>query len=250
MGLCQPNVDTDSSPENVKMLIGLANEMLKQENVESVLFGGKRIGEQSNFEKLDCKLAQKRPHSWTNTYKNQHKEKLMKEKKKKVANDFGQLGDGTEERRKYPKKVKKLESEFMKFVSCEAHCSACIVEPRENDGTISTGRLWIWGQNQIIREVSCGAVHVRPPARRRTSFTLSRKPPSLASSFVSRCQCCPAFAYSNLLIIFFGLGDKVIGGLLDVNISIGPKQELQDAAKNVRLRQSFFPMVAAVPTPN
>ncbi|XLR31728.1 hypothetical protein S83_059628 [Arachis hypogaea] len=35
------------------MLIGLANEMLKQENVESVLFGGKRIGEQSNFEKLD-----------------------------------------------------------------------------------------------------------------------------------------------------------------------------------------------------
>ncbi|KAL1349405.1 hypothetical protein AAHE18_07G155100 [Arachis hypogaea] len=84
----------------------------------------------------------------------------MKEKKKKVANDFGQLGDGTEERRKYPKKVKKLESEFMKFVSCEAHCSACIVEPRENDGTISTGRLWIWGQNQIIREVSCGAVHV------------------------------------------------------------------------------------------
>ncbi|KAG4910731.1 hypothetical protein AAZX31_20G166600 [Glycine max] len=53
MGRCGPNVDTDSSPGNVKMLIGIAEEMLKQENVESVLFGGKRIGEQSNFEKLD-----------------------------------------------------------------------------------------------------------------------------------------------------------------------------------------------------
>ncbi|XP_027364069.1 patatin-like protein 6 [Abrus precatorius] len=53
MGRCGPNVDTDSSPNNVKMLIGIAEEMLKQENVESVLFGGKRIGEQSNFEKLD-----------------------------------------------------------------------------------------------------------------------------------------------------------------------------------------------------
>ncbi|XP_061347055.1 patatin-like protein 6 isoform X2 [Gastrolobium bilobum] len=53
MGRCGPNVDTDSSPSNVKMLIGIAEEMLKQENVESVLFGGKRIGEQSNLEKLD-----------------------------------------------------------------------------------------------------------------------------------------------------------------------------------------------------
>lgn len=53
MGRCGPNVDTDASPGNVKMLIGIAEEMLKQENVESVLFGGKRIGEQSNFEKLD-----------------------------------------------------------------------------------------------------------------------------------------------------------------------------------------------------
>ncbi|KAK7343847.1 hypothetical protein VNO77_12918 [Canavalia gladiata] len=53
MGRCGPNVDTDSSPSNVKMLIAIAEEMLKQENVESVLFGGKRIGEQSNFEKLD-----------------------------------------------------------------------------------------------------------------------------------------------------------------------------------------------------
>lgn len=53
LGRCGPNVDTDPNPSNVKMLIGLAEEMLKQKNVESVLFGGKRIVEQSNFEKLD-----------------------------------------------------------------------------------------------------------------------------------------------------------------------------------------------------
>lgn len=53
MGRCGPNVDTDSSPSNVNALLGLAEEMLKQKNVESVLFGGKRIDEQNNFEKLD-----------------------------------------------------------------------------------------------------------------------------------------------------------------------------------------------------
>ncbi|KAK4835174.1 hypothetical protein QYF36_006279 [Acer negundo] len=53
LGRCGPNVDTDSNPSNVKMLVGIAEEMLKQKNVESVLFGGKRIGKQSNFEKLD-----------------------------------------------------------------------------------------------------------------------------------------------------------------------------------------------------
>ncbi|GMI78788.1 PATATIN-like protein 6 [Hibiscus trionum] len=53
VGRCGANVDTDPSPSNVKMLIGIAEEMLKQKNVESVLFGGKRIGEQSNWEKLD-----------------------------------------------------------------------------------------------------------------------------------------------------------------------------------------------------
>ncbi|CAL0316098.1 unnamed protein product [Lupinus luteus] len=53
VGRCGPNADTDSSPSNVKMLIGIAEEMLKQENVESALFGGKRIGQQRNFEKLD-----------------------------------------------------------------------------------------------------------------------------------------------------------------------------------------------------
>ncbi|GMH27240.1 hypothetical protein Nepgr_029083 [Nepenthes gracilis] len=92
------------------------------------------------------------------------------------ANDFGQLGDGTEECRRYPEKVKNLETEFVKSVSCGAHCTAAIAEPRENDGTISTGRLWVWGQNQgsdyprlfwgaftpnmLICQVSCGAVHV------------------------------------------------------------------------------------------
>ena len=65
------------------------------------------------------------------------------------ANDFGQLGDGSENRRKYPRKVKHLQSEFVKSVSCGAHCTACIAEPRERDGTKPSGRLWVWGQNQV-----------------------------------------------------------------------------------------------------
>uniref|UniRef100_A0A0D3FL27 Uncharacterized protein n=1 Tax=Oryza barthii TaxID=65489 RepID=A0A0D3FL27_9ORYZ len=118
------------------------------------------------------------------------------------ANDFGQLGDGTEESAKEPQKVKALETEFVKSVSCGAHCTAAVAEPRENNGTISRSRLWVWGQNQgsdyprlfwgafapntasgateqstitcassqflslrclsleVIRQVSCGAVHV------------------------------------------------------------------------------------------
>lgn len=91
------------------------------------------------------------------------------------ANDFGQLGDGTEDGRKHPKKVKQLQTEFVKSVSCGAHCTAAIAEPREKNGIVSTSRLWVWGQNQgsnyphlfwgaftpntIIRQVSCGAVH-------------------------------------------------------------------------------------------
>ncbi|KAK6144786.1 hypothetical protein DH2020_021606 [Rehmannia glutinosa] len=50
---CGLNVDSDPSPSNIKTLMGIADEMLKQKNVESVLLSGKRIGEQSNFEKLD-----------------------------------------------------------------------------------------------------------------------------------------------------------------------------------------------------
>nr|XP_043617776.1 patatin-like protein 6 [Erigeron canadensis] len=53
MGRCGVNVDSDSSPGNIKLLTGIADEMLKQKNVESVLFGGKKIDEQTNFEKLD-----------------------------------------------------------------------------------------------------------------------------------------------------------------------------------------------------
>lgn len=48
-----PSSSTDSDAGNVKMLIELADEVLKQKNVESVLFGGKRFAEQTNFEKLD-----------------------------------------------------------------------------------------------------------------------------------------------------------------------------------------------------
>ncbi|XP_020272328.1 ultraviolet-B receptor UVR8, partial [Asparagus officinalis] len=92
------------------------------------------------------------------------------------ANDFGQLGDGTEESTKHPKKVKLLQSEFVKSVSCGAHCTAAIAEPQQKDDSTSSSRLWVWGQNQgsnyprlfwgafstntIIRQVSCGAVHV------------------------------------------------------------------------------------------
>lgn len=52
-GGCGATVDSNPSPDNVKLLVKIADEMLKQKNVESVLFNGKRIGEQSNSEKLD-----------------------------------------------------------------------------------------------------------------------------------------------------------------------------------------------------
>ncbi|KAM7504439.1 hypothetical protein LguiB_003343 [Lonicera macranthoides] len=58
VGCCGANLDSDPSPSNVKRLIGVAEEMLKQKNVESVLFEGKRIGEQSNLEKLDWFAAE------------------------------------------------------------------------------------------------------------------------------------------------------------------------------------------------
>ncbi|XP_051130870.1 patatin-like protein 6 [Andrographis paniculata] len=45
----QHGANVDSDP----MLAGMADEMLKQKNVESVLFSGKRITEQTNMEKLD-----------------------------------------------------------------------------------------------------------------------------------------------------------------------------------------------------
>lgn len=46
-------VDHDASPGNVKLLLEAAEAMLRQKNVESVLFGGKMTREQSNMEKLD-----------------------------------------------------------------------------------------------------------------------------------------------------------------------------------------------------
>jgi len=66
------------------------------------------------------------------------------------ANEFGQLGDGTEESAQEPKKVKSLETELVKSVSCGAHCTAAVAEPRENDGTLTKSRLWVWGQNQVF----------------------------------------------------------------------------------------------------
>ncbi|XP_010920397.3 patatin-like protein 7 isoform X1 [Elaeis guineensis] len=53
MGECGVDVDSDPSPGNVRALLGAAEEMLKQKTVESVMFGGKRMGEQTNMEKLD-----------------------------------------------------------------------------------------------------------------------------------------------------------------------------------------------------
>ncbi|KAI8009458.1 hypothetical protein LOK49_LG06G01059 [Camellia lanceoleosa] len=56
--------------------------------------------------------------------------------------------DGSLFTRKQPKKVKQLQTEFVISVSCGAHCTAAIAEPHENDGTMVTRRLWVWGQNQ------------------------------------------------------------------------------------------------------
>lgn len=53
MGKCRVDVDSEPTPANVKLLLGAAEEMLKQKNVESLLFSGRRIGEQTNMEKLD-----------------------------------------------------------------------------------------------------------------------------------------------------------------------------------------------------
>ncbi|KAL4386705.1 hypothetical protein GQ457_09G028760 [Hibiscus cannabinus] len=58
LGRCGVNIDTDPSPGNVQMLTTIAEEMLKQKNVESVLFGGKRLADQTNLEKLDHFAAQ------------------------------------------------------------------------------------------------------------------------------------------------------------------------------------------------
>ncbi|RWW04690.1 hypothetical protein GW17_00032075 [Ensete ventricosum] len=53
MGRCSGEVDYDGRPGTVKVLTEAAEEMLRQKNVESVLFGGKRVRGQTNMEKLD-----------------------------------------------------------------------------------------------------------------------------------------------------------------------------------------------------
>lgn len=47
------DADCDASAGNVKALSQAAEEMLRQKNVESVLFGGKRVKQETNMEKLD-----------------------------------------------------------------------------------------------------------------------------------------------------------------------------------------------------
>ncbi|KAJ8542327.1 hypothetical protein K7X08_017193 [Anisodus acutangulus] len=73
-GRCGVNIDADPSPSNVKKLVKIADEMLKQKNVESVLFGGKKIAEQSNFQKLDCNVSQIKK----NNSKDEKKKDLVK----------------------------------------------------------------------------------------------------------------------------------------------------------------------------
>ncbi|KAK8967520.1 Patatin-1-Kuras 2 [Platanthera guangdongensis] len=52
-GRCGADVDCDPSSASVKFLLGVAEEMLNQKNVESILFGGRRMSDQTNMEKLD-----------------------------------------------------------------------------------------------------------------------------------------------------------------------------------------------------
>ncbi|VFQ64772.1 unnamed protein product [Cuscuta campestris] len=52
------DLDWDSGPKNTKLMVEIAEEMLKQKNVESVMFGGKIVGEESNMEKLEWFAAQ------------------------------------------------------------------------------------------------------------------------------------------------------------------------------------------------
>eukprot|EP00249_Psilotum_nudum_P015111 c25173_g1_i1 orf=392-1846(-) len=94
------------------------------------------------------------------------------------SNEYGQLGDGTENDCREPKRVKSLCNEFVRSVACGANCTAAIAEPRETfkDGGSSSSRLWVWGQHQgsnyprifwgafppntEIKQVACGASHV------------------------------------------------------------------------------------------
>ena len=66
------------------------------------------------------------------------------------SNEFGQLGDGTEDSCVEPKRVDALDQEFVKSVACGANCTAAIARPRKvSQGDSPTTRLWVWGQNQV-----------------------------------------------------------------------------------------------------
>ncbi|KAL1832745.1 hypothetical protein ACET3Z_002396 [Daucus carota] len=53
-----------------------------------------------------------------------------------------------------------LSQQFLERVLHKKWKLAETMEPGDNDGTILTRRLWVWEQNQVIRQVACGAVHV------------------------------------------------------------------------------------------
>ncbi|XP_020180933.1 patatin-like protein 6 [Aegilops tauschii subsp. strangulata] len=55
---CGPDGEYDPTQANVQALLAAADETMKQRNVESVLFEGRRIGEQTNAEKLEWFAAE------------------------------------------------------------------------------------------------------------------------------------------------------------------------------------------------
>lgn len=55
---CGPDGEYDPTPANVQALLAAADETMKQRNVESVLFEGRRVGDHTNAEKLDWFAAE------------------------------------------------------------------------------------------------------------------------------------------------------------------------------------------------
>lgn len=94
------------------------------------------------------------------------------------SNEFGQLGDGSEDDCREPKRVEALRNEYVKFAACGANCTAAITQSRDlsksEDSPVT--RLWVWGQNQgsnypqvfcgafspslAITQVACGSSHI------------------------------------------------------------------------------------------
>eukprot|EP00850_Spirogloea_muscicola_P021030 SM000234S07890 [mRNA] locus=s234:44549:48375:- [translate_table: standard] len=112
------------------------------------------------------------------------------------SNEYGQLGDGSEDDSRDPKRVLGLDNEFVLMVACGAHCTAAVSKPRRAASACSSSgpsigpasnkegshspndessRLWVWGQNQgsnhprllvnafhpdaVVIQVACGASH-------------------------------------------------------------------------------------------